>query len=103
MKMICRNRPHVGACRVEKRLAALEGGVAAMCTSSGQAASLCSILNICQAGDSFIASSSVVYENFSTPLPPVASTGLTIIVLWHLKNFTNCSLLSFKNNQSRFR
>lgn len=44
---------------VEKKIAALEGGVAAMCTSSGQAASLISILNICQAGDSFIASSSI--------------------------------------------
>ncbi len=44
---------------VEKKIAALEGGVAAMCTSSGQAASLLSILNICQAGDSFIASSSI--------------------------------------------
>ncbi len=44
---------------VEKKIAALEGGVAAMCTSSGQAASLCAILNICQAGDSFISSSSI--------------------------------------------
>lgn len=44
---------------VEKKLAALEGGAAAMCTSSGQAASLLSILNICEAGDSFIASSSI--------------------------------------------
>ena len=44
---------------VEKKIAALEGGVAAMCTSSGQAASLLSILNICQAGDSFIASASI--------------------------------------------
>ena len=44
---------------VEKKIAALEGGVAARCTSSGQAASLLSILNICEAGDSFIASSSI--------------------------------------------
>ena len=44
---------------VEKKIAALEGGVAAMCTSSGQAASLVSILNICEAGDSFIASGSI--------------------------------------------
>ncbi|WP_124100130.1 aminotransferase class I/II-fold pyridoxal phosphate-dependent enzyme [Ruminococcus sp. Marseille-P6503] len=44
---------------VEKKIAALEGGAAAMCTSSGQAATLCSILNICQAGDSFVASSSI--------------------------------------------
>ncbi len=40
---------------VEKKIAALEGGVGAMCTSSGQAASLLSILNLCSAGDSFIA------------------------------------------------
>lgn len=44
---------------VEKKIAALEGGVAAMCTSSGQAATLCSILNICEAGDSFISSTSI--------------------------------------------
>lgn len=45
---------------VEKKIAELEGGVAAMCTSSGQAASLLSILNICSAGDSFLCSS-VIY------------------------------------------
>ena len=44
---------------VEKKIAALEGGVAAMCTSSGQAASLVSILNLCSAGDSFISASSI--------------------------------------------
>ncbi|HCD69505.1 MAG TPA: bifunctional O-acetylhomoserine aminocarboxypropyltransferase/cysteine synthase, partial [Ruminococcaceae bacterium] len=44
---------------VEKKIASLEGGAAAMCTSSGQAASLLSILNICEAGDSFIASASI--------------------------------------------
>lgn len=44
---------------VEAKIAALEGGIGAMCTSSGQAASLCSILNICQAGDSFIAASAI--------------------------------------------
>lgn len=44
---------------VEKKIAALEGGVGAMLTSSGQAATLCSILNICSAGDSFIASTCI--------------------------------------------
>ncbi|MDO5436782.1 MAG: PLP-dependent transferase [bacterium] len=44
---------------VEKKIAALEGGVAAMCTSSGQMASLMSILNLCNAGDSFVSSSSI--------------------------------------------
>lgn len=44
---------------VEKKIAALEGGVGAMCTSSGQAASLISILNICESGDHFISSSAI--------------------------------------------
>ena len=44
---------------VEKKLADLEGGVGAMCTSSGQAASLISILNLCNAGDSFVSTSTI--------------------------------------------
>lgn len=44
---------------VEKKIASLEGGVGAMLTSSGQAASLLSILNLCSAGDSFIAASTI--------------------------------------------
>ena len=44
---------------VEDKIAALEGGVGAMCTSSGQAASLMSILNVCNAGDSFISTSQI--------------------------------------------
>lgn len=39
---------------VEQKIAALEGGIAAMCTTSGQAATLIAILNLCKAGDSFI-------------------------------------------------
>ena len=44
---------------VEKKIAALEGGIAAMCTSSGQAASLLSLLNILKAGDSFISAATI--------------------------------------------
>ena len=39
---------------VEKKIAALEGGVGAMMTSSGQAASLISVFNIASSGDNFI-------------------------------------------------
>jgi len=39
---------------VEDKICELEGGVGAMCTTSGQAATLMAILNICNAGDSFI-------------------------------------------------
>ena len=44
---------------VEEKISALEGGVGAMCTSSGQAASLLSILNLCSAGDSFISAAEI--------------------------------------------
>ncbi len=44
---------------VEDKIAALEGGIGAMCTSSGQMASLLSILNLCGAGDSFLCSSAI--------------------------------------------
>ena len=44
---------------VEEKIAELEGGIGAMCTTSGQAASLLSVLNLCQAGDSFISSSEI--------------------------------------------
>jgi O-acetylhomoserine (thiol)-lyase len=41
----------------EQRIAALEGGVAALATSSGQAAQFIALNNIVQAGDNFISSS----------------------------------------------
>ncbi len=44
---------------VEQKIAALENGVGAMCTSSGQAASLLSILNLCKAGDSFVSTGTI--------------------------------------------
>ncbi|MDR1692139.1 MAG: PLP-dependent transferase [Oscillospiraceae bacterium] len=44
---------------VEDKIAALEGGIGAMCTSSGQMASLLSILNLCSAGDNFISVSTI--------------------------------------------
>lgn len=44
---------------VEAKIADLEGGVGAMCTTSGQAASLMAVLNICSAGDSIVSSSKI--------------------------------------------
>ncbi len=44
---------------VAAKICALEGGVAAMLTSSGQAANFYAVFNICEAGDHFIASSSI--------------------------------------------
>jgi len=50
---------------VEKKIAMLEGGIGAMCTSSGQAASLISILNICQAGDHMISTAAIYGGTFN--------------------------------------
>lgn len=44
---------------VADKICALEGGVAAMLTSSGQAANFFAVFNICEAGDHFIASSAI--------------------------------------------
>lgn len=44
---------------VEEKIADLEGGIGAMCTSSGQAATMCAMLNILQSGDSFISTATV--------------------------------------------
>jgi len=41
----------------ERRMAALEGGVAALSTSSGQAAQFTTILNLCVSGDNIISTS----------------------------------------------
>ncbi len=50
---------------VEDKIAQLEGGVGAMMTSSGQAASLISIMNICQAGDHVVSSSTIYGGTFN--------------------------------------
>lgn len=44
---------------VEEKINALEGGVGAMCTTSGQAATLLAILNICSAGDSIVSTAEI--------------------------------------------
>ena len=44
---------------VAAKIAALEGGVAAMLTSSGQAASFYTIFNLCEAGDHFISTNNI--------------------------------------------
>ena len=44
---------------VEDKIAAMEGGVGALLTSSGQAATLVSVLNLCSAGDHLVSSATI--------------------------------------------
>lgn len=50
---------------VEKKIAALEGGVGALITSSGQAASFISVFNICRSGDHVVCSSAIYGGTFN--------------------------------------
>lgn len=56
----------------EKRIAALEGGVAALATSSGQAAETLALLTLLRSGDEFVSASSLyggTYNLFKVTLP----------------------------------
>jgi O-acetylhomoserine (thiol)-lyase len=56
----------------EKRIAALEGGVAALATASGQAAQFLALANIAQAGDNVVSTSLLyggTYNQFKVTLP----------------------------------
>ncbi|MBQ3121023.1 MAG: O-acetylhomoserine aminocarboxypropyltransferase/cysteine synthase [Bacteroidaceae bacterium] len=56
---------------VGSKIAALEGGVGAVMTSSGQAANFYAIFNICQAGDHFVSASTIyggTYNLFSVTM-----------------------------------
>src|SRR3954465_5909185 len=57
---------------LEQRIAALEGGIAAVATASGQAAVTYSVLNVCRAGDNIISVSTLyggTYNLFAHTLP----------------------------------
>lgn len=57
---------------VARKIAALEGGVGAVLTSSGQAANFYAVFNICEAGDHIVASNEIyggTYNLFGVTLP----------------------------------
>lgn len=57
---------------LERKIAALDGGVGALCCASGMAAIAFTVLNLCKAGDNIISTSTVYggsYNLFSTTLP----------------------------------
>jgi O-acetylhomoserine (thiol)-lyase len=63
---------------LEQRIAALEGGVAALAVSSGQAASVLSIQNLCRPGDNIVSSTDLyggTWNLFANTLP---SMGITV-------------------------
>ena len=63
---------------VAQKIAALEGGVGAVLTSSGQAANFYAIFNICQAGDHFITANTIYGGTFNLfGVPSSIPNGMT--------------------------
>jgi len=63
---------------VEKKITTLEGGVGALLTSSGQAASLISVLNICRAGGHMVCSSAVYGGTFNLFYKTMQEMGIEV-------------------------
>ena len=61
---------------VAKKIAELEGGTAAMLTSSGQAANFFALFNICEAGSHIVASSSIYGGTFNLIAVTMAKMGI---------------------------
>ena len=61
---------------VAAKIADLEGGTAAMLTSSGQAANFFALFNICQAGDHIVSSSSIYGGTFNLISVTMAKMGI---------------------------
>ena len=66
---------------VEKKIAALEGGVGAMITSSGQAASTIAVLNICHAGDHMVCCSAIYGGTFNLFYKTLKELGIDVTFL----------------------
>ena len=63
---------------VAAKIAALEGGVAALLTSSGQAANFYAVFNICEAGDHVVAASTIYGGTFNLLAVTFKNWALTV-------------------------
>ena len=63
---------------VAAKIAELEGGTAAMLTSSGQAANFFAMFNICQCGDHMVASSSIYGGTYNLIAVTMAKMGIEV-------------------------
>ena len=86
---------------VAKKICALEGGVGAMLTSSGQAANFYAVFNICQAGDHFITSNNIyggTYNLFGVTMKKLGIECTFIDTEWDDEKIEAC----FKPNTKCF-
>ncbi|MGB8275005.1 MAG: PLP-dependent transferase, partial [Alphaproteobacteria bacterium] len=63
---------------LEDRMTALEGGAAALAVSSGQAASMMAVQNICHAGDNFVSSTDLYGGTWNLFANTLSSMGIEV-------------------------
>lgn len=82
---------------VAAKIADLEGGVGAMLTSSGQAASFFSVFNICSAGDHVVAASAIyggTFNLFNVTMKSSASISLSFAPMRRRRSSTRHSKIT---------
>ena len=81
---------------LEKRVAALEGGLACVTVGSGQAASTFAIVNVCQSGDNFISSTDLYGGTVNLFTHTLKKLGIEVDMQIHLIQKTLKNLLMIK-------
>ena len=69
--------------KVAAKIAALEGGVGALLTSSGQAANLFAVVNLCKAGDHIVCANNIYGGTFNLFGATLANLGIGITFVSH--------------------
>jgi O-acetylhomoserine (thiol)-lyase len=87
---------------VAAKIAELEGGVGAMLTSSGQAASFYSIFNICSAGDHFVSTSAIYGGTYNLFAVTLKKLGIEVTFIDQDATMEEISLAFRPNTKAMF-
>lgn len=83
----------------EKKICALEGGVGAVATASGQSATLLAVLNICECGDHLIAASTLYGGTFNLLKVTLKKLGISVTLVD--PDLSGDEIKSFANDRTR--
>ena len=85
--------------KLEEKMALLEGGTAAICSSSGQAATLMTVLNICKAGDNILAAANMYGGTYN--LLGVTLRNLGIETIFFDQNLPKEEIFKLANSKTK--
>lgn len=86
----------------EKKIAAMEGGVGALATATGMAATTMAILNICRSGDSILASSTIYGGSYTLFTTTFKDLGIEVIMFNPEMNKEEIVALAKENTKAIF-